>query len=101
MAVVPARMDRGRLRSGSFTSPPANDTSPNPSYAHSTDTRPSPRLPIVTGPAPAAVRFDAEAPWRLPRANDATAMSARAENLATVDRPTIAAPSFTPLTLTV
>src|SRR6185436_786928 len=101
IAVVPTRMDRGRLRSGSLTSPPANDTSPNPSYAHNTDTSPSPRLPIVTGPAAVAVRFETSAPWLLPRTNDAPAISASAENLATDDRPTMVAPSFTPLMLTV
>src|SRR2546430_5995088 len=41
---------RGRLRSGSLTSPPTNDRSPHPSYAHITDTSASPNRPPRTGP---------------------------------------------------
>ena len=50
MATVPTTSARGRLRSGSRTSPPTNDRSPHPSYAHSTETSASPNSAGVTGP---------------------------------------------------
>ena len=42
-ASVPKMMPRGRLRRGSFTSPPTFDRSAQPSNAQSTDTSASPK----------------------------------------------------------
>src|SRR2546426_9344503 len=54
MAPVPRISARGRLRSGSRTSPPTNERSPQPSYAQSTDTSDKPKSPPDRVPAGAA-----------------------------------------------
>ena len=98
-ASVPRMIARGRFRCGSFTSPAANDRSPQPSYAHSTLTSARPIAPVPIGPGAAAVRCDTLAPCPPPSRNDAATRTTSAENFAAVETPTMAAPTLAPMML--
>ena len=94
--MVPISSARGRLRSGSFTSPLTNDRSPQPSYAHSTDTSARPKGPTWSA-VPPATKWP-KSPW--PATNASTTRRASAAYRAPVVRFTSAAIQSTPRKLT-
>ena len=58
-----------------------------------------PIAPIPIGPDAGAVKCDTLAPWPPPRANEAPARRTSAENFASVETPTITAPTSAPTML--
>ena len=100
MASVPTIIACGRLRCGSFTSPAANDRSPQPSYAQRMLTSASPIALSATGAPVDAVRWAALAPWPDPSSIAARTRSASALNFIQVATPTMSAPTVAPRMLT-